>query len=297
MPVFNTERYLARAVASILGQTLTDLELIVVDDGSTDRSLAILRRMAHRDPRLRIISRPNTGISGARNDGTEAARSELVASMDSDDVAYPTRLADQVAFMKEHDDCTLLGASVRLIDPDGVVLGCEHPPLDHQSIDDQLLRGHAEMIRQPVAMLRRDAILAVGGYREQYSGTEDLDLCLRLTEHGRAANLPQTLLDYRQHLASTNRTRWVDQSRYREAIVAEAYRRRRVALPQPPLEPYFQLKPAEDLLLWGWAAFSAGRRLLAIRRSWQMVRHGGHKRKALRLACCALHLRSEPVWK
>jgi hypothetical protein len=122
---------------------------------------------------------------------------------------------------------------------------------------------------------------------------------LRLTEVGRAANLPQILLDYRQHLASTNRTRWTEQNQHREAIVAEARNRRRAPQPGPPgaLAPYRQLSPGEDLLRWGWSAFSAGRRLLAVRRGWQAARQGGDKRKALRLACCALYLRPEPVWK
>ena len=297
MPVFNGARYLARAVASILNQTLGDLELIAVDDGSTDQSLAILTRMARRDPRLRIISRPNTGISGARNDGTAAARSDLVASMDADDLAYPHRLADQVGFMMAHEDCSVLGASVRLIDPDGVPLDCEHPPLDHQTIVAQFLRGRSDMIRQPVAMLRRRAILAAGGYRAEYSGTEDLDLFLRLAEHGQAANLPQSLLDYRQHLASTNRTRWADQCRHREAIVADAHRRRGMPVPTQPLEPYNLLPPGEDLLRWGWAAFAAHRHVLALRRSWQAVRKGGDKRKALRLVRCALHVPPLPIFK
>jgi glycosyltransferase involved in cell wall biosynthesis len=297
MPVFNGERYLARAVASILGQTFTDFELVVVDDGSTDRSLAILQRISRRDPRLRIISRPNTGISGARNDGTEAARGDLVASMDADDLAYPQRLADQVAYMTGHENCTVLGASVRLIDPDGVPLDCEHPPLDHQTIVAQFLRGRSDMIRQPVAMLRRPAILAVGGYRSEYSATEDLDLFLKLAERGQAANLPQTLLDYRQHLASTNRTRWADQCRHREAIVAEAHRRRGMPIPTQPLEPYNLLPPGEDLLRWGWAALAARRHVLALRRSWQAIRRGGDKRKALRLARCALHVPPLPIFK
>jgi hypothetical protein len=212
-------------------------------------------------------------------------------------VAYATRIADQAAFMQEHDDCTVLGAAVRLIDPDGLGLGCEHPPLDHGTIVNLLLAGRGDIIRHPVAMFRRQAIAAVGGYRRQFSLTEDLDMFLRLTERGRAANLPQTLLDYRQHLASINRTRWVQQNPQREAVVAEARERRHVAAPAAALAPYRQVSPAEDLLHWGWSACCGGRRLLAVRRGWQAARHGGDKRKALKLACCALYLCPEPVCK
>src|SRR4051794_39230969 len=91
MPVYNASRYLHSAVDSVLRQTFSDFELIAVDDGSTDNSKALLEQIAANEPRLRIVSRPNTGIVGALNDGLGVARGELIARMDADDIALPER--------------------------------------------------------------------------------------------------------------------------------------------------------------------------------------------------------------
>ena len=93
MPVYNTEAYLTDSVESILGQTFLDWELICVDDGSSDGSLDILRRYERSDPRVRVITRPNTGVARARNDGMRVAGGRYIAAMDSDDVALPERLS------------------------------------------------------------------------------------------------------------------------------------------------------------------------------------------------------------
>src|SRR5258706_14041022 len=109
MPVYNGERYLASAIDSILAQTFTDFELIAVDDGSTDSSLPMLKRYAERDPRVRVISRPNTGIVGALSDAIAAARAPLIARMDADDLSLPLRFERQVAYLSGHPQCVLVG--------------------------------------------------------------------------------------------------------------------------------------------------------------------------------------------
>ncbi len=119
MPIYNAELTLAEAVESILAQTFTDFELIVVDDGSTDGSLQMLQKFAHRDTRIRIISRPNTGIAGALNEAMDAARGEFLARMDADDISLPARFEKQVAFLQEHPDVVLLGSRVMLVEPYG----------------------------------------------------------------------------------------------------------------------------------------------------------------------------------
>src|SRR5687767_11217519 len=99
VPVFNAQRYLADAIDSILAQSFRDFELIAVDDGSTDRSRAMLDNYARRDPRVKVISRPNTGIVGALNDALAASRADLLARMDSDDVALSDRFEKQLAYL------------------------------------------------------------------------------------------------------------------------------------------------------------------------------------------------------
>ena len=119
MPVYNAEGFVEAAARSILDQTFTDLELIAVDDGSTDGSGAILDRLAAADPRLRIVRRPNTGVTGALNDGLAAARAPLIARMDADDVSAPTRLEKQLAYLDAHPDIGLLGCAWTTCPADG----------------------------------------------------------------------------------------------------------------------------------------------------------------------------------
>src|SRR5689334_22165094 len=102
MPAFNVERYVADAVRSVLSQTFGDFELIVVDDGSTDRTLDILRDLARTDPRVKLLSRPNTGVSRASNEAIALARGEFLARMDSDDFSMPDRLEKQIAWLRDH---------------------------------------------------------------------------------------------------------------------------------------------------------------------------------------------------
>src|SRR5438045_3930995 len=102
MPVYNGARYLAEAVESILAQTYRDFEFVIVDDGSTDRSPAMLDEYARRDSRVRIVRRGNTGIVGALNDAIADSKAPLIARMDADDVSLPDRLEKQVGYMREH---------------------------------------------------------------------------------------------------------------------------------------------------------------------------------------------------
>ncbi len=125
MPLYNARRHLASALDSVLAQTFTDFEIIAVDDGSRDDTLDLLRQYESRDPRVRVLSRPNTGIVGALNDGMRLARADLIARMDGDDLCLPDRFEKQVAYLQQHPDCVLVGSQVLLIDPDGEPI-CPH---------------------------------------------------------------------------------------------------------------------------------------------------------------------------
>ena len=141
MPVYNTRRYLRQSVESILGQTFGDFELIIVDDGSTDGSTGILKEYQQRDSRIRLVCRANTGYSRALNEALRLARSDLLARMDSDDVALPGRFERQVAYLREHPECVALGCRVREIDPHGIPLEISRNRLDHDEIVQELLKG------------------------------------------------------------------------------------------------------------------------------------------------------------
>lgn len=225
MPVYNAERYVGHAVESILRQTWHDFEFLIIDDGSTDRSPEMLRAYAERDPRILLVSRANTGYLRALNEGWPLCRGEYVARMDADDVAMPERLQRQIAFLDAHPDCLMVGCALLRIDAEGDLLCEERLPEGHAEIEARLLRGRGA-IGHPAALIRREALVEVGGYREPYYGAEDHDLWLRLAERGRLANLPEALLKCRVHAGNFT---FVNEQRGRAAarvVVEEAYRRR-----------------------------------------------------------------------
>jgi glycosyltransferase involved in cell wall biosynthesis len=207
MSVHNGRRYLAEAVDSILAQTMQDFEFIIIDDGSSDGSTDVLKSYAARDPRIRLSIQENCDLTKALNVGLKLSRGELVARMDADDVARPERFATQVGAFLSNPDLVILGAKVELISSDGIQLGARGTTRSHSNIRKRLLIGDGRAIVHPVAMFRRQTALDVGGYDERFPTGQDLDLFLRLSEAGLADNLSDTLLYWRQHKDSINRTR------------------------------------------------------------------------------------------
>ncbi|MEO7413117.1 MAG: glycosyltransferase [Opitutaceae bacterium] len=206
VPAYNAALHLQAALASVQTQTFSDFELIIVDDGSTDRTKAILDRFASTEPRLRVVSRPNTGIVGALNDGLAVARGEFIARMDADDITLPARFETQLAYLRAHPECGALGTDILYTDPEGDPLIRHRPALTHDAIVTQLLEGNGGAIIHPTLVVRRKTMEEIGGYRpETMNFLEDLDLYLRLADVGQLANLPDVHLHYRQHLKSINR--------------------------------------------------------------------------------------------
>ncbi len=289
LPVYNSRRYLDEAIGSILRQTFSDFELIAVDDGSTDGSGEILKKHAARDSRVKIISRPNTGIAGALNDAIAAATGEFFARMDGDDIANPTRFEMQVRFLREHPEVVLLGSRVRLIDPFGVALYESSHKLVHDEIEQEMLNGIGWAVVHPVAMMRAAAVRMAGGYRPERVPTEDLDLFLRMSEIGKVANLPDILLEYRQHHASANHTRVEEQDRNKRVILTEAYARRGLTLPSGWAPPKRDVLAAEkEIGMWGWAAIKHGNVHAARRHAMSLMRVAPFSSASWRLMFCAL---------
>jgi len=270
MPVYNAQRYLAEAVQSILHQTFRDFELIAVDDGSKDNSLAMLQEFARSDPRVRIISRPNTGIVGALNDGVAAARGEFVARMDADDIALPERLEKQIAFMEKHSDCAACGGKAIIISPEGIPIEEQWKRTGNQEIQAALFSGDDHLCH-PATLIRRDLLLRAGSYRREYEWVEDLDLWLRLGEIGELANLTDVILKYRRHLGSVTHLRETTQQARREQTLREARLRRGM----PPAEPAavgIQSTPAGTMSNWALLALQNRYWGSAIRLSARAVR-------------------------
>jgi GT2 family glycosyltransferase len=230
LPVYNGERFLTDAVDSILAQTFRDFELIGIDDGSLDGSGEILDRFALADSRVRALRQANAGIIAALNRGLALARGEFIARMDADDVAHPERLARQAAFLDAHPDIAVVGCAVTLIDERGKRIRDVEYPRTPEAVAEFLEIGAP--LAHPAVMMRRDAVLAVGGYREAYRHAEDYDLWLRMAERYRMANLPDRLLLYRQHEAKHSFTYAVEQ-RFASRIALAAARCRRAGKPDP----------------------------------------------------------------
>ena len=197
MAVFNGERFLEQAVASVLTQTLADLELVVIDDGSTDRTPELLDELSSGDPRVVVHRHANRGRTASLNVGVRLARAPRVARLDADDVCLPERLASQRAFLDRHERVALVGGAVRLIDDGGRVFEESRYPLSDADIRSAF--AFTTPFVHSSVMFRRGAFDQVGGYRECFAETEDLDLWLRLAEHHELANLPQTVIEYRLH--------------------------------------------------------------------------------------------------
>ena len=202
MAVYNGERWLAETLASLSSQTFGDFEIVAIDDGSTDGSAAILAEAAARDARYRIITQANRGLVASLNRGLAESRAPLVARIDADDVAEPERFARQVAFLQAHPEVAALGSAIRIIGPDGASRRLQAYPCGPSAVADAMLRGCA--LAHPAVMMRREAVLAAGGYREAFRHAEDYDLWLRLGERHELDNLPEPLLRYRQHGGSVS---------------------------------------------------------------------------------------------
>ncbi len=201
MPVHNAEPYVAQAVESIREQSFEDFQLVLLDDGSTDGSLAELRRQARQDSRITLISRANTGIVDALNEMLAHSRSPLLARMDADDIALPDRFKVQVEFMEQNPDVVCIGGGIELIDSRDRHLLTPPPVRGDAQVQAEALCGRTP-ISHPAAMMRADAVRAVGGYHQDSFPAEDLDLFLRLGEIGKLDNVPDLVLRYRVHSGS-----------------------------------------------------------------------------------------------
>ncbi|MFZ1685799.1 MAG: glycosyltransferase [Flavobacteriales bacterium] len=199
LPVYNAGAYLRTAIGSVLVQSFTDFELLLIDDGSTDGSASIIG--GFHDPRIRVITHErNRGLVAALNTGLDQARGSFIARMDADDAMRPDRLSKQVAFLEEHPAVAVVAAFVEVMNADGEHTGVWDT--DRATITEAEIRRmmpRTNCIAHGTVMLRR-TMLGDLRYRGKY---EDWDLWLRMLARGlRFAKLPEVLLDHRVHGAS-----------------------------------------------------------------------------------------------
>ena len=246
LPVHNRPQYLAEAAGSILAQTLPDLELLIVDDRSDNPETArIVAALAAADPRVRVIRRrQNGGAAAARNTGAEHARAPLIAFMDDDDISEPRRLEKQVDFLKAHPEVASVACAEIIINRRGrprapaarprtaVAVSRPAPPTADPRGDGIPPASAGDSVPlNATAVIRRECLAELGGFRECYRAAEDHDIALRCQEVFVMAALPEPLYRYRQFRGdrvSTSRHNW----RANIAIDISA-RRRRAGKPDP----------------------------------------------------------------
>ncbi|MBJ6121309.1 glycosyltransferase family 2 protein [Sphingomonas mollis] len=196
IPTYNRAQYVAAAIESVLTQTLRDIEVVVVDDGSTDQTGDLLAAIG--DPRLRVVRHEqNRGIPTTRNTALTEARGRYIAWLDSDDVSRPTRLAEQMAFLDRHPDIAMTGSCAGKLRADGTRrAGTRVPPLEPDLIAAWMLFRSAF---QQSSVMGRAEVLQRYRYDPAYPVCEDADMFLQLQREHRLANMPRVLVDRRIH--------------------------------------------------------------------------------------------------
>jgi glycosyltransferase involved in cell wall biosynthesis len=202
MPAYNRGMYIGEAIESVLAQDFTDFELLLIDDGSTDDTLAVMQR--YDDPRIRLERNDgNRGIPWSRNRALELARAPYVAWHDSDDRMAAGRLARQVRYLDRHPDVTMLGGWLRRFDDTGRLRGMQTKPLVHEQLRATLLfrTSHAN-----TTMMARTATLREYGHNLEFAVASDHDLMERLSRQCRFANLPRILAFQREHIGRVTKS-------------------------------------------------------------------------------------------
>lgn len=205
IPAYNAAKYLPDAIDSIRNQTFQDLEIIAIDDCSTDDTWEIIQGYAQNDLRIRAYQNSqNLGIAGNRNRGVSLVTGKYLVWQDADDISMPTRIEKQFQFMQTHQDVAIVGGYIELFRGHSI-LGIRKYPPDDASLRRCIFRYSP--IAQPAAMVRVEALRKVGEYNLKYPPAEDIDMTFRLGEDLKLANLEEVVVRYRESDTSATFTR------------------------------------------------------------------------------------------
>jgi len=231
MPAFNCAKYIGEAIESILSQTFTDFEFIIIDDGSKDETHNLLLGYVEKDTRIRLIrNEKNLGIATSFNKGLRIAKGKYIARMDADDISMPSRFEQQIAFLFKHPSVGVLGTTAKVINEHGETMDRYFVPADHSMIAWALPFGHD--FANPTVMIRAKVIKKAGGYFAETSIAEDVELWIKLAETTRFANIQKDLLIYRTHPQATSRIK--NKMQREDALIArEKFISRMIGTPIP----------------------------------------------------------------
>ncbi|MFU8830727.1 MAG: glycosyltransferase family 2 protein [Wenzhouxiangella sp.] len=265
-PVFNGATWLGEALDSALAQTFPSIEIIVVNDGSTDDSLAIARSRADNCEKIRIIDQPNAGLPAARNRALKLARGAYLALLDADDAWFPNHLLLAMKAFEDDPDLGLVHSNIQRVDADGAVVDIP-PRCWHEDMDAfEALALRHEHVSCPTAVFSRTALDTVGGFDPRFTGLgcEDRDLWLRIAERFRIRYLDQVTARYRLHPASMSAA-GERMALARQMLVAKLAESARGARLVSRMEAMIE----SDL---GLSLSEQGRHIQAIARQWAALR-------------------------
>jgi glycosyltransferase involved in cell wall biosynthesis len=238
MPVFNGQRFLEAALSSVFAQSVSNFELLVIDDGSVDATPEILARFAG-DARLKIITREHLGIVAALNTGLQSASTDLIVRIDADDLMAPNRLERQLAYMEANPTLGGAGSFYIIIDEFGEIRGQHEASLiSVDELNRYIDAGGNPIFPHPAMIFRKSVALSLGGYREEYRKCEDVDLFLRMIQAGYFVLIqPEFLTYFRVHCFSETATSTRIQFDLNELLFYN-FRRQRLGLPEVSMEQY-----------------------------------------------------------
>jgi glycosyltransferase involved in cell wall biosynthesis len=221
MCVYNDERFVGHAIQSVLAQSFQEFELVIINDGSTDGTQAVLDEYARRDSRIRVYRQENAGTTAAANFGLSVVCGKFVARLDSDDLSYPHRLQLEAEFLERNPSVALVGGGSHIIDVDGAVIGVRNIST---AAPARTLR-HRCIYQQSDVMFRRDVVARLGGYRDKFRNAQDYDLWLRVSEVAQIAKLDDILGQWRLNRGGYTLSRAQEQRR--EAGMVKHFARQR----------------------------------------------------------------------
>jgi len=198
MAVYNGQKYLAEAIESVLNQTLTDFEFLIIDDASTDKTPEILKFFVEKDQRIVIFRNEiNIGLTKSLNIGLKKARAKYIARLDADDIALPDRLKTQLDFLESSPRVTLVGSFAEIIDKNGQSLGVRKVVTESEVIKFELILRNCFF--HSAVFFRKGVVLTTGGYNESFRHAQDFELFSRLSEKHSLANIARPLIKLRVH--------------------------------------------------------------------------------------------------
>lgn len=216
MASHNGERFIKEAIDSILAQTFSDFEFLIIDDGSTDLTPVILDDYAQKDQRVKVITNSQClGLTKSLNIALKQAKGEFIARMDDDDISFKNRLEKQLNFARKNPNVVLLGSFAFLIDEKGEIIGEKKLAVTSEKIKKRLLFNN--QIIHSLWFAKKDILIKEGLYNEKFKKAQDYEFVLRLATKYKIANLPENLLKYRVLKTSLS---WQNKEQQKFAIKA-----------------------------------------------------------------------------